>query len=115
MAELGALSSYALSVQQMQMSLIKNSVEMQQEVIEIVLGAARRRVTPPPPPAHNFHFPFFKIFPKKKPPAGCFFFIQVKLSMDRKEIIKIPERKSLKADPSTFSSVAPVSRLYPPS
>lgn len=32
MAELGALSSYALSVQQMQMSLIKNSVEMQQEV-----------------------------------------------------------------------------------
>ena len=29
MAELGALSSYALSVQQMQMSLIKNSVEMQ--------------------------------------------------------------------------------------
>ena len=42
MAELGALSSYALSVQQMQMSLIKNSVEMQQEVIEILLGDGNR-------------------------------------------------------------------------
>ena len=42
MAELGALSSYALSVQQMQMSLIKNSVEMQQEVIEILLGDGSR-------------------------------------------------------------------------
>ena len=41
--------------------------------------------------------------------------VVTRLSMDRKEIIKIPERKSLKADPSTFSSVAPVSRLYPPS
>ena len=53
MAELGALSSYALSVQQMQMSLIKNSVEMQQEVIEILLGDGSRTVSPSPPHVHN--------------------------------------------------------------
>ena len=53
MAELGALSSYALSVQQMQMSLIKNSVEMQQEVIEILLGDGSRTVSPSPTPGHN--------------------------------------------------------------
>ena len=52
MAELGALSSYALSVQQMQMSLIKNSVEMQQEVIEILLGDGSRTVSPSP--THNY-------------------------------------------------------------
>ena len=53
MAELGALSSYALSVQQMQMSLIKNSVEMQQEVIEILLGDGSRTVSPSPTQGHN--------------------------------------------------------------
>lgn len=37
MSELGALSSYALAVQNMQMSLIKNQVEMQQQAIEILL------------------------------------------------------------------------------
>ena len=37
MSELGALSSYALAVQNMQMSLIKNQVEMQQQAIEIFL------------------------------------------------------------------------------
>ena len=37
MSELGALSSYALAVQNMQMSLIKNQVEMQQQTIEILL------------------------------------------------------------------------------
>lgn len=37
MSELGALSSYALAVQNMQMSLIKNQVEMQQRAIEILL------------------------------------------------------------------------------
>lgn len=114
MAELGALSSYALSVQQMQMSLIKNSVEMQQEVIEILLGDGSRTVSLPRPTDTTLTSPFSKISAKKTP-GRVFFFIQVKLSMDRKEIIKIPERKSLKADPSTFSSVAPVSRLYPPS
>lgn len=53
MAELGALSSYALSVQQMQMSLIKNSVEMQQEVIEILLGDGSNTVSPSPTHGHN--------------------------------------------------------------
>ncbi len=36
MSELGALSSYALSVQQMQLSLIKNSAETQQQLIEVL-------------------------------------------------------------------------------
>ncbi len=38
---LGAISEYALSVQQMQMSLIKNAVDMQQQAIEILLDASR--------------------------------------------------------------------------
>ena len=41
MSELGALSSYALAVQNMQMSLIKNQVEMQQQAIEILLNPER--------------------------------------------------------------------------
>ncbi len=41
MSELGALSSYALAVQNMQMSLIKNQVEMQQQAIEILLDPER--------------------------------------------------------------------------
>ena len=53
MSELGVLSSYALSVQQMQMSLIKNSVEMQQEVIEILLDNSNRTVSPSPTHGHN--------------------------------------------------------------
>lgn len=36
MSELGALSSYALSIQQMQLSLIKNSAETQQQLIEVL-------------------------------------------------------------------------------
>ena len=52
MSELGALSSYALSVQQMQMSLIKNAVEKQQEVIEVLLDG-RRMVSPSPTNGHN--------------------------------------------------------------
>ncbi len=40
-AELGALSSYALSVQQMQMNLIKANIEMQQQVAEILLDDSR--------------------------------------------------------------------------
>ena len=38
---LGAISEYALSVQQMQMSLIKNAVDMQQQAIEVLLDASR--------------------------------------------------------------------------
>ena len=41
MSELGALSSYALAVQNMQMSLIKNQVEMQQQAVEILLDPER--------------------------------------------------------------------------
>ena len=41
MSELGALSSYALAIQQTQMSLIKNSVEMQQKTIEILFDENR--------------------------------------------------------------------------
>lgn len=47
MAELGAISSYNLAVQQMQMSLIKNSMDMQKQAIEILLGGSNERnVTP---------------------------------------------------------------------
>lgn len=41
MSELGALSSYALAVQNMQMSLIKNQIDMQQQAIEILLDPAQ--------------------------------------------------------------------------
>ena len=40
-AELGALSSYALSVQQMQLNLIKTNMEMQEAVIDILTDSAR--------------------------------------------------------------------------
>ena len=40
-SSLGAISEYALSVQQMQMSLIKNAVDMQQQAIEVLLDASR--------------------------------------------------------------------------
>lgn len=36
MSELGALSSYAFTVQQTQLSLIKNNVEMQQQLVEVL-------------------------------------------------------------------------------
>ncbi len=41
MSDLGAISSYALAVQNMQMSLIKNQVEMQQQALEILLDPER--------------------------------------------------------------------------
>ncbi len=41
MAELGAISSYALAVQEMQMSLVKQQIEMQQQVIETLLDPDR--------------------------------------------------------------------------
>lgn len=46
MAELGAISSYALAVQQMQMSLIKNSVDMQRQMIDTLLGSRNERSVP---------------------------------------------------------------------
>lgn len=36
MSELGALSGYALAIQQTQLSLIKNSAEMQQKLVEVL-------------------------------------------------------------------------------
>lgn len=36
MSELGSLSSYAMAIQQTQMSLIKNSAEMQQKLVEVL-------------------------------------------------------------------------------
>ncbi len=53
MAELGAISSYILSVQQMQMSLIKNAVEMQQQVMETLLGDSAAVVPPSENLGHN--------------------------------------------------------------
>lgn len=54
MAELGAISQYALSVQQMQMSLIKNQMDMQQQAIEILLGGNEdRTVAPSATNGHN--------------------------------------------------------------
>lgn len=54
MAELGAISQYALSVQQMQMSLIKNQMDMQQQAIEILLGGSEdRTVAPSATNGHN--------------------------------------------------------------
>ncbi len=40
-AELGALSSYMLAMQQMQMNLIKTNIEMQQQVAEVLLDPSR--------------------------------------------------------------------------
>lgn len=45
MAELGALSQYALSVQQMQMSVIKTQMEMQQQVVELLMESSERMVS----------------------------------------------------------------------
>lgn len=41
MAELGAISQYALAIQQMQMSLIKNSLDLQQQAVEVLLDNSR--------------------------------------------------------------------------
>ena len=45
MSELGSLSSYALIIQKTQTSLIKNSVEMQQKTVEVLLGDNNRAVS----------------------------------------------------------------------
>lgn len=46
MSDLGAISSYTLAVQNMQMSLIKNSIDMQKQAVEILLGENNRSVSP---------------------------------------------------------------------
>ena len=42
MSSLGAISNYMLSVQQMQMSLIKTNVEMQQQVTDLLTEATEQ-------------------------------------------------------------------------
>ena len=44
MTELGALSQYALNIQHMQMALIKNQVQMQQKVVEVLLESSQEMV-----------------------------------------------------------------------
>lgn len=45
-AQIGAFSQYALAVQQMQMSLIKNSIDMQRQTIETLFGDNAATVAP---------------------------------------------------------------------
>lgn len=42
MSSLGAISNYMLSVQQMQMSLIKTNIEMQQQVTEMLMETSEQ-------------------------------------------------------------------------
>ncbi len=42
MSSLGAISDYMLSVQQMQMSLIKTNIEMQQQVTDLLTEATEQ-------------------------------------------------------------------------
>lgn len=53
MAELGALSQYALSVQQMQMSVTKTQMEMQQQVVELLMESSERMVSLSATHGHN--------------------------------------------------------------
>ena len=41
MSELGAISSYALAMQQLQLNIIKQTAEMQQQVVETLLDPNR--------------------------------------------------------------------------
>ena len=45
MSDIGAISSYTLAIQQMQLSLIKNSAEMQQKTVEVLLGDDTRVIS----------------------------------------------------------------------
>lgn len=47
MSDLGAISSYALAMQNVQMSLLKNAVEAQQQAVEILLNLDNSRVVSP--------------------------------------------------------------------
>ncbi len=44
MSDLGAISSYALAMQSLQMSLIKTNIEAQQQAVEILLNPDNSRV-----------------------------------------------------------------------
>ena len=44
MSDLGAISSYALAMQSLQMSLIKTNIEAQQQAVEIMLNTDNSRV-----------------------------------------------------------------------
>lgn len=44
MSDLGAISSYALAMQNVQMSLLKNTVEAQQQAAEILLNPDNSRI-----------------------------------------------------------------------
>ena len=44
MSELGALSQHALNIQNMQMAIIKNQVQMQQKVVEVLLENTQEMV-----------------------------------------------------------------------
>ncbi len=46
MSDLGALSSYAFAVQQVQLSILKSNMEAQQQAIEVLLGDDTRRIAP---------------------------------------------------------------------
>jgi hypothetical protein len=46
-SDLGAISSYALAMQNVQMSLLKNAVEAQQQAVEILLNPDNSRVVSP--------------------------------------------------------------------
>lgn len=47
MSDLGAISSYALAMQNVQMSLLKNAIEAQQQAVEILLNPDNSRVVSP--------------------------------------------------------------------
>lgn len=43
-SDLGAISSYALAMQNVQMSLLKNAVEAQRQAVEILLNTDNSRI-----------------------------------------------------------------------
>lgn len=52
MSSLGAISNYMLSVQQMQMSLIKTNIEMQQQVTNLLTEATEQMAANMTSPEH---------------------------------------------------------------
>jgi len=45
MSDMGVMSSQMIAIQQMQLSLIKNGAEMQQKVVEVLLGDDTRAIS----------------------------------------------------------------------
>ena len=41
MSEIGALSSYALAMQQLQLNIVKQNAEMQQQIVEVLFDPER--------------------------------------------------------------------------